>query len=146
MTPTSTLERMHAAAVLVIGRTLHHVRFSKATGEFVKGEYGGTVAPRKIPVEKVEDANLVSSRLANGNHAPAIDLDFPAYLIPSSTPGHFHLYLEKEMSWKDYSKLLKTLNEVGLIEDGFFKSSRHFEQTFLRLPHIKKDPDASSFE
>jgi len=145
VTLTKTLEHMQTAAVLVIGRTLHRVTFAK-TGKFATDDYGGTRRPIRVPVEKVEDANLVSSRMENGNHAPAIDLDFPIHAIPSSTPGHHHLYLEKEMPWKDYHKLLKVMHEVGLIEDGFYNSARHFEQTYLRLPHIKKDQNAPTFK
>jgi hypothetical protein len=142
---TSTLENMYTAAVLVIGRTLHRVTFTKS-GEFIKGEYGGTTTPRKVLVQNVEDANLVSSLLDNGNHAPAIDLDFPIHAIPSSTPGHYHLYLELELPWKSYEKLLKVMAEIGVIEKGFYESAKHFKQTFLRLPHIKKDTNAPTFK
>jgi len=56
----------------------------------------------KPPVVTVEDgANVVSSLLTNGNHAPCIDLDVPAMLVPSSTPGHSHLYIDIEVPWKN---------------------------------------------
>jgi len=142
---TSTLENMYTAAVLVIGRTLHKVRFAKS-GEFARGEYGGTTTPRKVQVQNIEDANLVSSLLENGKHAPAIDLDFPIHAIPSTTPGHYHLYLERELEWKQYEKLLKVMAEIGLIEKGFYQSAMHFKQTYLRLPHIKKDTNAPTFK
>lgn len=144
MTAT-TLEKMQAAAVLVIGRTVHRVRFAK-TGKFATDGYGGSISPLRVDLNKIEVANLVSSRLANGYHAPAIDIDFPIYAIPSSTTGHYHLYLEKEMPWKDYKKLLSVMHDVGLIEDGFFNAAMRSEQTYLRLPHVKKDPDAPTFE
>jgi hypothetical protein len=85
------------------------------------------------------DANLISSLLENGMHAPAIDIDLPAHLVPSSTPGHFHLYFDKEMPWKDYEKLLKVMADVGLVEKGFYSQAVKFQQTYLRLPHVKKE-------
>lgn len=134
----SSLENMYTAAVMYMGRTIHRIRFNR-TGNWPTGEYGGLQSPTRVHVDKIEDANLVSSHIKNDIHAPAIDLDFPAYLVPSTTPGHFHLYIEKEMQWKDYKKLLDTLLEVGLINKGWYDISMKFEQTYLRLPHIKKE-------
>lgn len=134
----TSLENMYTAAVMYIGRTIHRIRFAD-NGNFPRGEYGGVQEPSRVSVENVEQANLVSSLIKDGIHAPAIDLDFPAYLVPSTTAGHFHLYIEKEMRWKDYKKLLDTLLEVGLINRGWYDISVKFEQTYLRLPHVKKE-------
>jgi len=83
--------------------------------------------------------NLVSSKVGfetgpKAMHAPAIDLDFPAYLVESSTPGHFHLYLEKEIPLDKYLKVLEAMMEAGLVERGFYNAARSREATFLRLP------------
>lgn len=95
-----------------------------------------------VPVFQVVDedapANLIGSKLPNGNHAPVLDLDFPAHLVPSTTEGHFHLYLDKEVSWRQYSSLLWALREAGLIEDGYYKASIAREQTLVRIPGVKK--------
>ena len=86
-----------------------------------------------------DHANLVSSRLENGHHSPVLDVDFPARLEPSSTPGHFHLYLEGiEMSWPTYEALLVALGEAGVIGPGYLRHSIAREQTMVRRPHIKK--------
>ena len=133
---------MQTAAVLVIGRTLHRVSYGR-DGKFARGEYGGTARPRRVEVKDVDQANLVSSLTVNNTHAPALDIDFPVHVVPSSTPGHYHLYLEKELSWVDYHKLLTTLYEVGIIEKEWFDMSMSFMQTYLRLPHIHKEPPSS---
>jgi hypothetical protein len=85
-------------------------------------------------------ANLVSSLCENGLHYPAIDLDFPAELIPSSTPGHFHLYLDAPMSWEQYIVLLAALADAGVISRNYYELSLRDKQTLLRLPHVKKNP------
>ena len=93
----------------------------------------------KPPVVTVEDgANVVSSLLTNGMHAPAIDLDVKARLIPSSTPGHSHLYIDHELSWADYLRVLKLLAKVGIVEHGIVSSAERRGTTLLRLPHAKK--------
>src|SRR4051794_35126863 len=58
-----------------------------------------------------EVANIVaSSRLKNGHHSPVLDVDYMAALVPSSTPGHFHLYLNGvTMPWWKYRVLLKAM-------------------------------------
>lgn len=72
-------------------------------------------------------------------HRPVLDIDFPAKLIPSSTEGHFHLYLDKEMPWSTYEKLLAALAEAGIIEEGYAKASIARRYSTVRLPWEKKD-------
>ncbi len=93
----------------------------------------------KPPVRNVDDgANVVSSLLTNGKHAPAIDLDVPAILVPSSTPGHSHLYIDHELSWKDYLRVLRVLTDVRIVELGILQAAERRGTTLLRLPHVKK--------
>lgn len=80
------------------------------------------------------EADLVGSKTLSGAHAPTIDLDVPCRLIPSTTEGHFHLYIDVEMTKKNYSKLLKTLVEVGLVEEGFGQMLDKKDATFVRVP------------
>jgi hypothetical protein len=87
-----------------------------------------------------KDANLVGSREAGipeeeeASHWPVLDIDFPVSLVPSSTIGHYHLYLEKRLTWKQYEKLLKALAEAGIIEEGYLKQALDRGQTFVRVP------------
>lgn len=100
--------------------------------------------------DRVEDvppyrANLISSEAGTWGgpgvddyHRPLIDLDYDAALVPSSTPGHHHLYIDKKMRWSDYEKLLGTLFEVGLIQRGVYENAVKRKFTSLRLPGISK--------
>lgn len=88
--------------------------------------------------------NLITSRsddLNNTSHYPVIDFDFGLRLLPSSTPGHFHLYIDKGLSWEDYKKLLKVLVEVGLVQEGYLGASLQRGFTAVRLPSVTK-PEA----
>ena len=88
-------------------------------------------------------SNVIGSRLKNSEeHAPALDLDVPAFMVESSTPGHSHLFIDVKMSWRKYKKLLKVLGECGILEEGYVKASIARQGSFLRLPWIKKLPAA----
>lgn len=44
----------------------------------------------KLPPVPLAEANVASSLLTHGKHAPAIDIDLPVHVVQSSTPGHSH--------------------------------------------------------
>lgn len=90
------------------------------------------------------EANCVSSLLEDGNHAPILDLDISHEYVPSSTPGHAHLYLNVSMSWRKYRRLLKALRRAGILEDGYVKSALRRGHNEARLPHIRKKPVAAT--
>jgi hypothetical protein len=73
-------------------------------------------------------------------HAPVLDIDVPAFLVPSSTPGHSHLYIDHPMTWDAYKALLKALSDAGIIEEGFYEASKGRGSTMVRRPGILKDP------
>lgn len=102
-------------------------------------EYMGDRHHKLAPVP-VDEANVVSSLLTNGKHAPAIDVDLPVHAIPSSTPGHSHLYFDVELSWPDYLRLLRVIRDIGILQDGFYRSAKSRGTTLLRLPGVPK-PD-----
>lgn len=85
-------------------------------------------------------ATAVSSSMEGAPHLHMItlDLDVCAYLVPSSTPGHTHLYIDKPVMWEQYEKLLQLLGEMGILGRGYVKASRARKATFLRLPWIRK--------
>lgn len=82
------------------------------------------------------EANLISSKTDDGFHAPVLDLDFNCDLIPSLTEGHFHLYLDKRLTWKQYQKLLKVMVDVGLVEKNWVQSGAKAECTMVRKPSL----------
>lgn len=67
-------------------------------------------------------------------HRPVLDLDLNAALIPSATPGHFHLYIDKLIPWEDYSNLLIALEKCGIIEAGYMQASLDRGYSSARLP------------
>lgn len=73
-----------------------------------------------------------------GVHWPVIDIDLPIRVIPSSTPGHNHLYIDVPMDFATFMALLEALAAAGLVEPGFVEGSRRRGHADLRLPHIKK--------
>lgn len=92
------------------------------------------------PVPATADvANLVGSLTDHGKHMPVIDIDYSAELLPSSTAGHFHLYLNKACSWEQYKNVLLALLGAGLIQQGYYDWSVERGQSFLRRPGVKKE-------
>lgn len=81
-----------------------------------------------------EQATMVSSELKGcaGYHSPILDIDFPARLVPSTTPGHFHLYLDGiALPWKHYARLLRALERAGILEPGYVEASLKRRATHL---------------
>lgn len=86
-------------------------------------------------VEFATDGVLVSSQLRGSNlHAPVIDIDHKVRLQSSKTPGHFHLYIEKSMSWRKYRRLLRAMVRAGLVEPGYYGASVARKATMVRAP------------
>lgn len=95
-----------------------------------------------------EESNIISSELdypyAEGIsaddrlHAPALDIDLPVECYESSTPGHYHVLIDRPMTWKRYKKLLKALCKAGIIEEGYYRASLRRGGTFLRKKGEKK--------
>ena len=97
-------------------------------------------AQLRVPVETLEDSTLVGSRLTDsvGNmHMPVFDIDFEVELVPSKTPGHYHLYLQRAMTWERYVVLLQALAQAGVIEQNYYNASLTRGQTFVRTAPLK---------
>lgn len=77
------------------------------------------------PLESADEsvAELVCSDVGEGMHLPVIDLDLPASLVPSATPGHHHLYLDTPVTWEQYRAILKALAEAGIVQWGYHDST-----------------------
>lgn len=103
--------------------------------ETLDAPYG---TPEVIRVADEQDANVVTSLLSDGLHAPVLDIDFIAQLIESSTAGHFHLYLDKSMTWRKYRRLLKALGRAGILEPGYVRASLRRGHSAVRRPGIHK--------
>lgn len=108
------------------------------------GDYSGEV----VPTERLEEAEVVTSYTGGSKegswgdveklHRPILDIDIPMHIIPSTTEGHGHLYIDKELTWREYKRLLEVLADCGIIERGYLGVSIAREHTAVRLPWIKK--------
>lgn len=90
------------------------------------------------------EGNAYGSRIEGPGewHSPVLDLDYAARLVESSTPGHFHLYLDGlTMTWEVYEELLAALAKAGVIQQGYARVSIARKGTFVRKPGVaKEDP------
>ena len=87
------------------------------------------------------ECNVITSQIEGGwawegiQHRPVLDIDFPARLIPSSTPGHFHLYLDGvRVPHAAYMDLLAALTRAGIIGPGYADHSMERGFTCVRIP------------
>lgn len=71
-------------------------------------------------------------------HAPVIDLDMPCRLLPSSTPEHYHLYIDQTVEWENYAKLLKALRDCHFISYGYYQAAMKHKETYVRWGTTKQ--------
>lgn len=130
----------HLTDPKVLPTDLPHVMYKDVV---FADDYGSATRTDRCRTMLEYDAEIVSSKLddklfGTAMHAPCIDLDIPAALVPSSTPGHFHLYIDKVMPWRKYKRLLKAMVKAGLVEEGYYKVSCRRKETHLRVPWVRK--------
>lgn len=94
------------------------------------------------------EANVVTSEVDGhpGRHKVVLDIDMPVTVLPSSTEGHHHLYIDAELSWEDYQRLIWVLADLGIVEEGYASASHARGYTVLRLPWVHKDDDREATE
>lgn len=93
-------------------------------------------------VTALQDANVVTSRhFATAGHALVLDIDHPTWLMPSTTPGHYHLYVDVPggITNEKYKTLLEALANAGVIEWGYASASIARGFTSVRLPWVQKE-------
>ena len=104
-----------------------------------EGAHAAGYPDHDVNVGGIEEADMIASYDPGaGLQRPVLDIDFPAALVPSTTPGHFHLYLDKPMSWEAYKDLLLALARADIIEDGYAQAALRRGYTSARLPWIRK--------
>lgn len=87
------------------------------------------------------EANSVGSALNwsfGEKHKPVLDLDMDVMVVPSSTRGHHHLYIDHEMPWENYSLLLWVLQHVGILQPNYVRACLARRESFLRTPWTRK--------
>lgn len=115
----------------ICNRTLYEVRK-------LRDSYGTRTDEVRTRTDDPDAADLVGSRRRDGLHEPVLDLDIPHSYVPSSTPGHAHLYLDVPLSWRGYRRLLRALYRTGVIEKAYYKLALKRKETFVRPPWVGK--------
>lgn len=105
-----------------------------------KADFAGDYTS-KAKVVPLSEANIICSDhpTEDDTHRVVIDLDVPAYLLPSSTPGHSHLYIDVPISTDLLESLLITLADCGIVERGYADASIDRGYSAVRLPWVRKD-------
>jgi hypothetical protein len=85
--------------------------------------------------------NLITSATADNVllQKPILDIDFPAWLLPSTTPGHFHLYIDHAVPKDKYMAMVKAMAEAGIVQEGYAGAAERRGYTGVRLPWVKKE-------
>lgn len=87
---------------------------------------------------RVKGIGVEAAKIYNTKHKVAIDIDLPCALVESTTPGNFHLYIDKEISRAQYDKILSALTEAGIVQEGYYRAFEERGFTTLRTPWTKK--------
>jgi hypothetical protein len=105
-------------------------------------DYDVTMVNESREKAPIEESHVWSSEIASGPnqgmHVVALDVDESVRLVPSSTPGHWHLVIDKPVSWPRYIEVLGALADAGIVERGYLDASIARGHTALRLPWIRK--------
>lgn len=122
------------------GQVYAHVDFNEKPPVDEDGKPIKYVMPDAVA--NLHDANLITSRVQDSDkHKIILDIDFPVKVIQSTTPGHYHLYIDKEIEFYALEDLLITMSAVGIVEHGYARASIQRGYTAVRLPWIKKEAD-----
>ena len=99
---------------------------------------GDAAWPGECEPAPKEEANLIGSLCDDGQHMPVIDVDLPARLVPSSTEGHFHLYIDKPMTLELYLAMLDGMALAGVVEQAYVQHVRERGMSLCRPEWVRK--------
>lgn len=75
---------------------------------------------------------------ADMHEMPRLDFRVAVQIAPSSSGKHFHVYVDKTLSWTDYLKLLEACRDACLIGQDFFAMSKRNRMSILLRPGFTK--------
>lgn len=104
---------------------------------FVKGLDDNETYEAEVTKNSLE-SNVIISETKRGKHKPLLDLDFSHTYVPSSTPGHGHLYIHEDYDYQSYLNMMRCLRDSNLIQPGVFNSLERNGYNAVRLPWIRK--------
>lgn len=124
--------------------TFHH-RVRWDVPDYVEDEVLGENGDGRMVVDDILEAEAFSSYQpgpfdAAGvpHHGLLLDIDVPAWLIPSSTAGHSHLYVQLAIPDEDLWEFLEAAVKIGLVEPGYVSACKSRGMTSLRAPWVVK--------
>lgn len=87
-------------------------------------------------------SSLRVSPFGSERYSLMLDLDVAARLVPSSTEGHHHLFIDVDLSRAEHDQVMRALAAAGVIQPGYAQSalSTKYGAT-LRLPWVRKGQD-----
>lgn len=104
---------------------------------------GGYDNPQREPAMPLVQSNIATSQMdvSGTRHQVVLDIDHPAWLVKSTTPGHYHLYIEVPggIDAMKYFRMLDAMAEAGVIERGYAAASQRRGYSAVRLPWVKKE-------
>lgn len=125
--------------------TWHHKINWNAPDYIAAGEFGpdGDGRATTDDLDAVEAVSSLKSSYAEEPdgcrfHGLLLDIDVPAWLVPSSTEGHGHLYVDLHLNEDKLWPFLAAAVEIGLIEEGYYNACKSRGMTSLRAPWVQK--------
>jgi hypothetical protein len=138
----------------------HHDRVNWNAPDYITADEFGTDMDtqqpigdgRRVVTDGLEYAEALGSKVTgplsavDDMHVVAIDVDVPAWLVPSSTDGHGHLYvhLPCPVPTEDLFEFLDAAAVIGLVEPGYVSACRSRGMTSVRAPWIRKGEEPST--
>ena len=89
---------------------------------------------------KIYDDTFQWSDARKHMHRPVIDIDVPVEVVESTTPGHFHLYIDHLVEPEKYMALLVAMADCGIVEEGYARASYEKGFSAVRVPWLAKNP------
>jgi hypothetical protein len=110
---------------------------------YVANTVAGIESRTEVPYSQAE---LIGSRIVGSDkHLPILTIDYAARLLPSRSARHFHLYLDRPISWKAYKRLMRSMSRAGLMERGYVRMAIARGQSFVRVQPIVAEESLSSW-
>lgn len=126
-------------ALIALLRRLPHYKVTDWTTSDC--DDGRAVGRHRAPIDEADVVASTHGGRINPHHALLLDIDHPAWLVRSTTEGHFHLYVDIPggIPHSAYMALLDALADAGVVERGYADASRVRGFSSLRLPWVKKE-------
>lgn len=124
---------------------------TRRMGKFAKTsatEYGRGVEWVSDPKEAEVVTSLPAGKMPRPGeegddirHLFMVDIDHPCFLVPSTTEGHHHLYIDVPggVRQREFFDLMGAMAHAGIVEPGYVEASMDQGHASLRPPWVKKE-------